>query len=80
MQLLEQNMVAFPRTSNSQMDTTDGHQATAPTVGISGTIVQLCVQVMVECVNIEAVPEGQDKIILQDLINSMDFECVLCTG
>ena len=76
----------------NKMDTSSGgegsgsHSDSSPPGGIVGSVVQLCVDVMLQCLGARGDggsyewEQQQGKLIPQHLVRSIDFECVLCTG
>ena len=89
-QLLDKKMaLLLPKVDPDKMDTNEegsrSHSDSSPG-GIVSTIVQLCVDVMLQCLGARRDnssyewEQQQGKLIPQHLIRGIDFECVLCTG
>lgn len=75
-QLLDKKKTFFPEAAPNHTDASD----LAAGNSLSGVIVKICVDVMVQCVRGGAWDEMGGKIVPQHLVRSIDFECVLCTG
>lgn len=69
-------MTSFPETTPNHADASDSMAGNS----LSGIIVKICVDVMVQCVRGGAWDEIGGKVVPQQLVRSIDFECVLCTG
>ena len=91
-QLLDKKIsMLLPKVDPDKMDTNEegsrSHSNSRASCGggIVGAIVQLCVDVMLQCLGLRSDCgsyswEQQGKLVPQHLVRSIDFECVLCTG
>ena len=78
-------MIAFSKVDSGH--STDAQGGLHPSSAACNTIVKLCVNVMVQCLNGHSITHSSttledlaSKDIPQELVKSIDFECVLCTG
>ena len=80
-QLLDKKMT----TKMAAADTLDGGDHTSFDVDICTIVVKLCVDVMMQCVRGDSYTRWDDqgskfKVVPEQLVKSIEFECVLCTG
>ena len=78
LQLLDKKMTFFPEAAPNHADASNS--AAGACNSLSGVVVKICVDVMVQCVGGGAWEEIGGKVVPQHLVRSIDFECVLCTG
>ena len=80
----------LPKVDPDKMDTgvagSGSHSSSSSFGSIVGSIVQLCVDVMLQCLGMRGGngsyewEQQQGKLVPQHLVRGIDFECVLCTG